>query len=303
MDRILKTPKSPSCMGCDYGLPVNILEDGEGSTGKSYNLDCAAKLNFEEFIHKTERTVHSVYKVIGGTPEHRLDFCYHRLIHINSMSMGCVKPKDAALFFSDHIYTCPGCVEPALAALHHKDLIDAYPNLTGPIRMYGMYKDDKRTAVVFSFNCSDFDEMTLDEAISLAGTKNVVDWRAGNPGNGQFGVVDCSCDWGPPKYTSHALTTTTIAVPIKIRGLTRCMFESSCQYLNEPSKYHTPSGHGQVGDTMLSGIIELTPAMTTRITKKLGLVGWDSNGHSGVFDTKCPICRKYLTEDEPREKQ
>ena len=52
MDRILKTPKSPPHMEYDYGLRVNILEDGEGAPGKTYNLDCVAQQNFEESVHE-----------------------------------------------------------------------------------------------------------------------------------------------------------------------------------------------------------------------------------------------------------
>ena len=42
-----------SALEYDYGLRVNILEDGEGSTGKSYNMDCMSELSFEGSIHKT----------------------------------------------------------------------------------------------------------------------------------------------------------------------------------------------------------------------------------------------------------
>ena len=42
-----------SALEYDYGLHVNILEDGEGSTGKSYNMDCMIELSFEGSIHKT----------------------------------------------------------------------------------------------------------------------------------------------------------------------------------------------------------------------------------------------------------
>ena len=61
MDRTLKAPKSPRCMGCNYGLPVNILEDGEVAPGKTYNLDCVAQQNFEESVHKTKRAVSPEY--------------------------------------------------------------------------------------------------------------------------------------------------------------------------------------------------------------------------------------------------
>ncbi len=273
MDRILKTPKSPSCMGCDYGLRVNILEDGEGvpgrsciidhvaklngddggakpttvrnfsrqmglmimggtgypqtppgstplmqrflrevvmkypddstrpdvtylprpmkndeednmgdgegSTGKSYNLDCAAELNFEEPVHKVKRTVHAAYKVIGGTKKRRHGFCYYRLLHIRPSNLGYIDTAETS-FPSDYISTCP--------------------EFTGSVRMFGIYEDEKHTAMIFSYNRSDFDGMTLEEASSLAGTQHVVNWRAGNPRNGQFGVVDCSGPWGSPKW-------------------------------------------------------------------------------------------------------
>lgn len=42
-----------SALKYDYGLHVNLLEDGEGSTGKSYNMDCMTELSFEGSIHKT----------------------------------------------------------------------------------------------------------------------------------------------------------------------------------------------------------------------------------------------------------
>ncbi len=42
-----------SALEYDYGLHVNLLEDGEGSTGKSYNMDCMTDLSFEGSIHRT----------------------------------------------------------------------------------------------------------------------------------------------------------------------------------------------------------------------------------------------------------
>ncbi len=44
--RTLQAPPNPPHVEYDYGLRVNILEDGEGSPGKTYNLDCVAQQTF-----------------------------------------------------------------------------------------------------------------------------------------------------------------------------------------------------------------------------------------------------------------
>ncbi len=54
MDCILKAPKSSPHVEYDYGPRVNILEDGEGAPGKTYNLDCVTQQKFEESLTLTQ---------------------------------------------------------------------------------------------------------------------------------------------------------------------------------------------------------------------------------------------------------
>ena len=156
MDHIQQAPKSPPHVEYDYGLRVNILEDGEESTGKTYNLDCVAQQNFEESVHKTKPTTTLLMPVkING---------------------------------SIHFMTTPKHM---------------------PERFWG------ESSQIWSLPTND----------------NVTRF--------------------PKEFGKH---TEIVAI-------------------------------------------------TTMINEEAGVMGWDCNGHSGVFGIKCPICDEYLTEDEPQEKQ
>ncbi len=264
MDHTLQAPKSPQCMGCDYGLRVNILEEGEESPGRSCIINHVAKLNNDgeaETTTDTNIARQIGFMIMGGTGHPQPP---PRSAHSMQRFLREVKNPDDGSYGTEY-WPVP-----------------AVEN-----------NDDKE-----EFCLKFWENMRKCDSTNRPSPDAIKD------GTAYLEKHIPECVWSEHNQSMEEPLIPVAVYDLPWIFMDRICKNQDQQEKFLAKNNLTPKEFmkQEKKPAPFDKYAEIL-AITTMINEEAGVMGWDINGHSGTFGIKCPICSEYLTEDEPKKKQ